>query len=70
MMTDFPNTTEREIRIAKGKDNRKASQGRGIQGILIVEEGELPVGERFSCGEDWGSCHVQDSSVQYLLSFS
>lgn len=58
MMTYFPNTTQREKRIAKGKDNRKSSQGKGSQRHTYSLEGELPVGERFSCGEDWGSYHV------------
>jgi hypothetical protein len=58
MMTDFSNTRKRDMRIAKGKDSRKSSHGRGIQRHTYSLEGELPVGERFSCGEDWGSCHV------------
>jgi hypothetical protein len=64
MVTDLPITTEREKKIAKGKDNRKSSQGKGIQRHTYSLEGELPVGERFSCEEDWGSCHVPDSFVQ------
>ena len=58
MMTDFPNTTKRDKRIAKGKDSRKLHKEREIKGILIVWRESFRWGKDFLAGEDWGSCHV------------